>query len=252
MRAALTRAVDGLSSIRFARGLLIIIGLTALIGTVIPQQETPATYLARFSPSGAWWLTRLGLADLYHSWYFIGLLVLLGASLTVCSIRRWAANLKTLGSIILHLSFVLIIAGGFIKHAAGVEGVVELREGDRTSQLKVSETRTEVLPFAVLLEDFYLKRDGTNPAVISEFVSRVRLTDGKAATTASVRVNHPIQYRGFRIYQLGYNADDPRWSALLLVKDPGLPVVYIGFGMLLTGLFTTLYLVPVATRRGTP
>jgi cytochrome c biogenesis protein len=237
-----------LGSIRFARGLLIAIGSVALAGSLIPQQEPPATYLARFGQPGALWLTRLGLTDLYHSWYFIGLLVLLGVSLVVCSIRRLAVDLKTVGSIVTHMSFVLILVGGAIKPLAGLEGVVELREGNQTNQLKVTEMRTTVLPFTVLLEDFSLERYAANPQAVSEFVSRIHLIEAGLNTRASVRVNHPITYRSFRIYQLGYNPDDPTWSALLLVKDPGVPVVYSGFGMLLVGLITTLYLAPLSAR----
>jgi len=251
----LTRALALFSSIRFARAVLITISLLALAGTLIPQQEESTAYLNRFGPSGAWWIARLGLTDLYHSWYFVGLLVLLGASLVVCSIRRWAVNLKTLGSIATHLSFVLIIAGGFVRHVAGIEGVVELREGGQTNQLKVTETRTTALPFTVLLEDFSLERYEGHPGAappqngagqVSEFISRIRLIEAGLNTRASVRVNHPITHRGFRIYQLGYNPDDPTWSALLLVKDPGVPAIYSGFVMLLVGLITTLYLAPLS------
>ena len=261
MRTALTRALpaalrvaqagmDGLSSMRFARGLLITIGLAALLGTIIPQQEELSQYLARFGPVGSQVVTRLGLTDLYHSWYFVGLLLLLGASLMVCSTRRWGVSLKTLGSIVTHLSFVLIIAGGFIRHLAGVEGMVELREGDQTNQLKITETRTHVLPFVIHLEDFYFKRYAENPGTVSEFTSQIRLIDADSTNTqAVIRVNHPIGHRGFRIYQLGYNPDDPAWSALLLVKDPGIPVVYAGFGLLVVGLITTLYLAPWQTRQ---
>ena len=243
------RLLSLLRSIRFARGLLIAIGSVALAGSLIPQQEPPATYVARFGQSGAWWLTRLGLTELYHSWYFIGLLVLLAVSLVVCSLRRVAANLKTVGSIVTHMSFVLILVGGAIKPLAGLEGVMELREGDQTNRLKISETRIHVLPFAIHLEDFYFKRYAENPGTVSEFTSRIRLIDAdNTSTHAAVRVNHPIRHRGFRIYQLGYNPDDPTWSALLLVKDPGIPVVYSGFGMLLAGLITTLYLAPLQRR----
>jgi cytochrome c biogenesis protein ResB len=226
---------------RFARGLLMTIGCLALVGTLIPQQEAPATYLTRFGPSGAHWLTGVGLTDLYHSWYFASLFALLGASLIVCSLRRFAVNLKTLGSIALHLSFLLIIAGGVIRQVAGIEGVVELREGERTIQLKLTETTTRALPFAVHLEDFSLERYSGNPQAVSEFTSHVRLIDVGANTQAVVRVNHPIVHQGFRIYQLGYNPDDPAWTALLLVKDPGIPIVYTGFGLLLVGLITTLH-----------
>ena len=244
--------VNCLSSMRFARGLLITIGLVALLGTIIPQQEELPQYLARFGPVGSQVVTRLGLTDLYHSWYFVGLLVLLGAGLMVCSIRRWSVSLRTLGSIVTHLSFVLIIVGGFIRHVAGVEGVVELREGEQTNQLKITETRTHALPFTIHLEDFYFKRYAENPGTVSEFTSQIRLSDDeRTSTDAAIRVNHPIAHRGFCIYQLGYNLDDPTWSALLLVKDPGVPVVYTGFGLLMVGLITTLYLAPWQATRST-
>lgn len=174
--------------------------------------------------------------------------MLLGVSFMACSIQRVAAHLKTMGSIVTHSAFVLILLGGAIKYLAGLEGVVELREGDQTNRLKVTETRTTVLPFAVLLEDFFLERDAANPQAVSEFVSRIHLIENGLNTQASVRVNHPITHQGFRIYQLGYDPDDPTWSALLLVRDPGVPVAYSGFGMLLVGLITTLYLAPLSAR----
>lgn len=242
--------VDQLSSLRFARGLLIAICFVALVGTVIPQQEAPATYLSRFGPKGAVWLTRFGLTDLYQSWYFAGLMVLLGISLTVCSIRRWAGNLKTLGSIAMHLGFVLIIAGGLIRHMAGLEGVVELREGEQTSRLKVTETRTQTLPFTIHLEDFDFERAQGHPAVTADVVSHIRLIEAGKDERAVVRVNHPITHRGFRIYQLGFDPDDRTMTALLFVKDPSIPIVYTGFGLLLGGLLTTFYLAPLAARWG--
>lgn len=116
----------------------------------------------------------------------------------------------------------------------------------------MTETRTSVLPFTVLLEDFSFERYAANPQAVSEFISRIRLIEAGLNTRASARVNHPITYRGFRIYQLGYNPDDPTRSALLLVKDPGVPVVYSGFGVLLVGLITTLYLAPLSARSRDP
>lgn len=235
---------------RVARGLLITIACLSLIGTVIPQQEEPAVYLARFGPSRSRWLTRLGLTDLYHSWCFASLLLLLGTSLTVCSVRRWAVNLKTLGSVAMHVGFVLVLAGGIVRHVAGIEGVVELREGDQITHLKLDETHSQTLPFAIQLEDFFLQRYSDNPGVVSEFVSRIRLVEANANTEAAVRVNHPIVHRGFRIYQLGYNPDDPTWTALLVVNDPGIPMVYTGFSLVLLGLLTRLYVAPWLAGRG--
>jgi len=55
MQGLLARTAQCLSSIRFTRGFLVAIGFLALVGTLIPQQEEPATYLVRFGPLGGWW-----------------------------------------------------------------------------------------------------------------------------------------------------------------------------------------------------
>ena len=58
-----------------------------------------------------------------------------------------------------------------------------------------------------------------------------------------LEVNKPQNVYGWKIYQTGYNEDLGRWSNLSvieLVKDPWLPVVYVGIFMVLLG---SLYLV---------
>ncbi|MFO8128697.1 MAG: cytochrome c biogenesis protein ResB [Bacteroidales bacterium] len=59
----------------------------------------------------------------------------------------------------------------------------------------------------------------------------------------TVEVNDPVKYRGWKIYQAGYNEKKGKWSRLSvfeLVRDPWLPVVYTGIFMILIG---SLYLV---------
>ncbi len=59
----------------------------------------------------------------------------------------------------------------------------------------------------------------------------------------TVEVNKPVKFSGWKIYQVGYNERMGKWSnysILELVKDPWLPVVYIGIFMILAG---SLYLV---------
>ena len=51
-------------------------------------------------------------------------------------------------------------------------------------------------------------------------------------------MNRPFAIEGWKIYQLSYNEQMGKWSNLSvfeLVKDPWLPVVYIGIFMLLLG-----------------
>ena len=58
-----------------------------------------------------------------------------------------------------------------------------------------------------------------------------------------IEVNKPATIQGWKIYQTGYDEKMGRWSEISiieLVKDPWLPIVYIGIFMILLG---TLYLI---------
>lgn len=55
----------------------------------------------------------------------------------------------------------------------------------------------------------------------------------------TILVNRPLQVEGWKIYQLSYDERLGRWSDVSvfeLVKDPWLPAVYVGIGLLLMGV----------------
>lgn len=55
----------------------------------------------------------------------------------------------------------------------------------------------------------------------------------------TILVNQPLSVEGWKIYQLSYDERLGRWSDLSvfeLVRDPWLPAVYVGIGMLLIGV----------------
>jgi len=57
-----------------------------------------------------------------------------------------------------------------------------------------------------------------------------------------IEVNEPVNIGGWKVYQTGYDEQMGRWSEksiIELVRDPWLPVVYLGIFMI---LFGTLYL----------
>jgi len=62
--------------------------------------------------------------------------------------------------------------------------------------------------------------------------------DSLTTDTTILEVNKPYTVRGWDIYQAGYDESKGRWSTLSVieaVKDPWLPVVYIGILILITG-----------------
>ncbi|MHC4844721.1 MAG: cytochrome c biogenesis protein ResB [Planctomycetota bacterium] len=60
--------------------------------------------------------------------------------------------------------------------------------------------------------------------------------DGQRVASHVIKVNEPLSWAGFKFYQSNYRKDDPTWTGLQVVKDPGLSVVFVGFVMLALGL----------------
>jgi cytochrome c biogenesis protein len=77
-----------LASIRLTIVLLLSLAATSIIGTLIPQNSDPAAYVAAFGETLYRFFSVLGLFDMYHSWWFQVLIVLLAANIIVCSADR--------------------------------------------------------------------------------------------------------------------------------------------------------------------
>lgn len=83
-----------LASFRLALGELAVIAALCAIGTLIEQGQSKEFYIQRFSEDFAFgifngeWVLRLCLDHVYTSPYFLGLLVLLAASLMACTSTR--------------------------------------------------------------------------------------------------------------------------------------------------------------------
>jgi hypothetical protein len=66
---------------------------------------------------------------------------------------------------------------------------------------------------------------------------KIQTKSGKQVNTI-IEVNRPFELEGWTIYQLGYNMQMGRWSdlsVLELVRDPWLPVVYLGIFLMMAG-----------------
>ena len=102
------------------------------------------------------------------------------------------------------------------------------------------------VPFQLVYE--FPAAAGGGRAPIRNFRSTVAITqDGRTVYEGDVAVNAPLSWRGYALYQAGYNPDDPDWTSLQVVRDPSVPVVYAGFALLLAGLFFVLFVWPQET-----
>ncbi len=83
-----------LSSVKLAVVLLIILAIVSIIGTIVAQNESPDRYLREYSQTTVNLFETLGFFDLYHTWWFVFLLFLLTANLTVCTLDRFPHTWK--------------------------------------------------------------------------------------------------------------------------------------------------------------
>ncbi|SCK11348.1 cytochrome c biogenesis protein ResB [Vogesella sp. LIG4] len=76
------------SSMRFAIGLLTILAIASVIGTVLKQNEPYPNYAFEFGPFWFKAFEDLGLYDVYHSAWFLTILTFLVTSTTLCIVRN--------------------------------------------------------------------------------------------------------------------------------------------------------------------
>ena len=80
------------TSVRLTLVLLLTLAATSIIGTLIPQNESPQAYLKAFGAFLYRFFDLLGFFDLYHSWWFQTLMLLLALNVLICSVDRLSAT----------------------------------------------------------------------------------------------------------------------------------------------------------------
>jgi cytochrome c biogenesis protein len=81
-------------SVKLAIITLIILSVTSIIGTIIEQNQPPEKYHQIYEDWAFALMDRLTLFDMYHSWWFLLLLVLFTVNLTCCTLDRFPKMLK--------------------------------------------------------------------------------------------------------------------------------------------------------------
>ena len=168
----------------------------------------------------------------YGTWWFAGLWALLAAMAVFYFVRR---RVRRPSVVVLHLSFVVILAGALLTHLTAWQGIIHLREGDTESRYMTEDGRLHPLPFRVSLREFRIVcHEGTQAP--ADYISELTV-DGRAAT---VSMNQIATIRGVRLYQSSYDADQ-RGTVLTVNSDPwGIPVTYLGYALLFVGLLWML------------
>ena len=232
-------------SMRFGILLLGLIAALSVVGTAIPQGRTVSWYAQTYrSFHGAILLLKLN--DVFHSWYFQLLLVLLGLNLTLCSVVRIVAvargrktetaalmrqpNRFTLspsqreavragllslhcreesredgariyrkngfgryGSFLTHLSILLTLIFG-----AAALYLPEVTDHDcLPGEALTMKDSTQIRVESFRIEDAEGSLDFTSTI-------DVRLPDGRESGLREIKVNHPLSFGPWKVYQQTY------------------------------------------------
>lgn len=172
---------------------------------------------------------------IYHTFWFCCLWGILAALAVIALIRRqlW----KHLPTLLLHGSFLVILAGAMLTFVGSRKGYVHLTVGNKVGSFVEQESgRRMDLPFTLLLDSFRVEHyPGTEAP--ADYVSHIRiLRSGQDTDSAScsrtVSMNRILSEQGFRFYQSSFD-EDKRGSWLTVNYDPwGIGATYAGYVLL--------------------
>lgn len=179
--------------------------------------------------------------QLFRTWIFILLLLLLILMLGLISLKRTDALHKR------NLLFLLNHAGLWLALTAALFGAPDREEYKMLLPLHQTEYNAldacgmpHPLPFTVRLDRFeldYYPQQGMQK-MPKRFCSTVTLQSRDETARFPVEVNRPARFKGYSLYQDGYDRSrgaDAAYSILLVVRDPWIGLVYAGIFMLLAG-----------------
>jgi len=170
---------------------------------------------------------------IYGAWWFSAL----WAALTVAALAYIMRQqlYRRVAVMLLHLSFVVILAGALLTHLFSTSGQVKLRIGVAAMAYLNQEGRVEELPFTLTLKEFRIVNyPGTNAPL--DYQSIIQ----SGSEEIVVSMNNIANIQGYRLYQSNYDSDG-MGVTLGVSHDPyGIAVTYIGYLLLLVGIIATL------------
>ena len=198
-----------LTSMKFAIILLVILSLAMAGGSFIPQKLTFDEYAAQYSERAAAVIIALHLDDVFHSWWFLALFIILCLDIFFCNVTKFPALLRrakaapkpkagVFGAFVSHLGMLLLIIGFVLGQVTKTECTVYGFKGETKD---VCDTGIRVT-----IEDFRVDFNADDS--VSQYIVDLRAADGQNEASGTASVNHPVKLLGYKFYQnsFGYTA----------------------------------------------
>ncbi len=90
------RIWDFFTSLKLVIVLLLVLSVLSIVGTIIEQNKPLQEYYRYLQPSTVELFGKLGIFDMYHSWWFISCLAMLALNITACTMDRYAPIMRGL------------------------------------------------------------------------------------------------------------------------------------------------------------
>ena len=237
------KVISFLRSMKFGMILLVLVIICSLAGSLIVQQREPMEYVNRYGADAAQLILLLGLNDVFSAPYFFVLMGALSLNLILCSIvrlprirrakasllmqsekastdvplmgdqakklcayfekrhyRRKANSQRTIyykngvgfyGSFFTHVSFLLIL----------VVGAAAVMAADVCDQVVMpGETLTLEDGISIRVDSFQI----VDETGLLDYASELTASDGNESVSTVIRVNEPLNFRNYKIYQQTY------------------------------------------------
>ena len=175
---------------------------------------------------------------IYHNIWFILLQLLISINGIAIIRRRGLFSLKSIGSLLFHLSFVVILLGAMTTHLLGKEGTMHIREGRSVDFINLADGNKELLPIEVHLNDFILTRySGSNSP--SAYESHITIHHNGEVSKHIVGMNQVVNIDGYRLFQSSYDKDENGTILTINYDFPGMQITYFGYLLLMIAILIT-------------
>ncbi len=166
--ASRPRAIlQGVGSLWIGTVLLVLLVIAMACATVFESMHGPQRALVSF----------------YRSWWFLGLVALLGVNIAAATVLRYPFSRRHIGFVLTHSGILIILAGAIVTQLFGVEGRIGLAQGESTSRLTIPEDTLVLKDLGSAAHASTSLRGG----VFGGFSSAKRL-DGPDVSMGNVRV----------------------------------------------------------------
>ncbi len=179
---------------------------------------------------------------IYYSPVFFILQLLLVFNFLATTAKHKYLKLRKWPYVLVHFSFVIIMAGALTTFLFGQEGTLHIREGQTVRHMTVRRAGAESfrpLPFSVTLEKFILTRypGSTSP---SAYESHLIIQTDKETRREHVYMNNVLDEQGYRLFQASYDKDEKGTILSVNYDVAGRSITYTGYLLLAIGLAFSL------------